>query len=336
MSTKINNLPWTEQYRPRILSNIVEQDDIISVLTSSIKLDNLPHLLFHGPPGSGKTTTILALARQLFGPELFAERVLELNASDDRGIQVVRETIKTFAQISIKTPNNTDYPYPPFKLVILDEADAMTDDSQFALRRIIEDNSLTTRFCLICNYITRIIEPLSSRCIKFKFKPINQQSMEKIIGKICLKEQIECSRLVMDKLYEVSNGDLRKAITFLQKTYYIDNKRLTLESLYNIIGLIPIDFIITIINKLKKNVTYEQLKLMCLNILSDGYVIINFIEKFLIGIINDTSIPDKQKGLISFKCANINIALINGSDEYLQLLTILAYTKEVLHNNYIL
>ena len=166
-----------EKYRPEKVDDVAHQDEVVKTLKTSILQGNLPHLLFHGPPGTGKTTTILAVARELFGPELYKSRILELNASDERGISVVREKVKSFAQGAVGGQKTSGYPCPRFKIIILDEADTMTPDAQSALRRVIELHSKVTRFCLICNYVTRVIEPLASRCAKFRFKNLPIDSM---------------------------------------------------------------------------------------------------------------------------------------------------------------
>ena len=176
-------------------------------------------MLFYGPPGTGKTSTILALAKELYGPEMFRSRVLELNASDERGISIVREKVKDFArmQLSNPPPNYKDrYPCPPYKIIILDEADSMTQDAQSALRRTMETYSKITRFCLICNYVTRIIDPLASRCSKFRFKPLDQGNAKQRLEDIAGKEHVKLEPGVVDALIKCSEGDLRKAITFLQ------------------------------------------------------------------------------------------------------------------------
>ena len=176
-------------------------------------------MLFYGPPGTGKTSTILALAKELYGPEMFRTRVLELNASDERGISIVREKVKDFArmQLSNPPPHYKDrYPCPPYKIIILDEADSMTQDAQSALRRTMETYSKITRFCLICNYVTRIIDPLASRCSKFRFKMLDQGNAKKRLEDIAQNENISLEDGVVDKVIECSEGDLRKAITFLQ------------------------------------------------------------------------------------------------------------------------
>ena len=176
-------------------------------------------MLFYGPPGTGKTSTILALAKELYGPEMFKSRVLELNASDERGISIVREKVKDFARMQLSNPplNYRDkYPCPPYKIVILDEADSMTQDAQSALRRTMETYSKITRFCLICNYVTRIIDPLASRCSKFRFKSLDQDNAKKRLEEIAVSEAVKMETGVVDALIRCSEGDLRKAITFLQ------------------------------------------------------------------------------------------------------------------------
>ncbi|KAK0541284.1 Subunit of heteropentameric Replication factor C (RF-C) [Tilletia horrida] len=216
--------PWVEKYRPKSIDDVVAQEHTVNVLRRSLLSSNLPHMLFYGGPGTGKTSTILALAHQLFGPELFRSRVLELNASDERGISVVREKIKNFAKLAVSTPSavldehgKKKYPCPPFKIIILDEADSMTQDAQSALRRIMEQYSHITRFCLVCNYVTRIIEPLTSRCSKFRFRQLDSSSTRERLQKIAAAEGVTfADDKVLDKLIEVSDGDLRRSITYLQ------------------------------------------------------------------------------------------------------------------------
>ena len=166
------DIPWIEKYRPRKLDEIISQKESINILLNTLKTGELPHLLLYGSPGTGKTSSILALCNELFGPRKFEERVIELNASDERGINVVRHKIINFAKIAIGNPDEK-YICPPYKIIILDEADAITKEAQAALRKVMEDTSTITRFCFICNYINQIIEPINSRCVKIRFKSIN-------------------------------------------------------------------------------------------------------------------------------------------------------------------
>ena len=183
-------------------------------------------MLFYGPPGTGKTSTILALAKSLFGPALFPSRVLELNASDERGISIVRSKIKDFARQQLThAPTNATHPgykdrhpCPPYKIVILDEADSMTQDAQSALRRTMETYSRITRFVLVCNYVTRIIDPVASRCSKFRFKSLDSGLAGVRVREIAEKEGVRMEDGVVEALVRCSEGDLRRAITFLQST----------------------------------------------------------------------------------------------------------------------
>ena len=163
---------WTEKYRPRSLDDIVDQEEIVNRLKSFVKARNIPHCIFAGPPGTGKTTAALCLAHDLYGPG-YHEYVMELNASDERGINVVRETVKTFAR-------TRSIGEVPFKILILDEADNMTSDAQQALRRTMERYTETARFILIANYSGRIIEPIQSRCAPFRFTYLPEEQIIKL------------------------------------------------------------------------------------------------------------------------------------------------------------
>ncbi|KAI7228356.1 Replication factor C subunit [Hortaea werneckii] len=216
--------PWVEKYRPKSLDDVTAQDHTVTVLRRTLQSANLPHMLFYGPPGTGKTSTVLALAKQLYGPDLIKSRVLELNASDERGISIVREKVKDFARMQLSNPPagpageeyRRKYPCPPYKIVVLDEADSMTQDAQSALRRTMETYSKITRFCLVCNYVTRIIDPLASRCSKFRFKSLDEANAGKRLEDIAKLEGVKLEDGVVDTLLRCSEGDLRKAITFLQ------------------------------------------------------------------------------------------------------------------------
>ena len=203
---------WVEKYRPMKLSSIVNQKEVIGSLKSLLKnVSEIPHLMFSGSAGVGKTTTALCLAREILG-EYWKDYTLELNASDERGINMVRERVKKFARFA-----GLDTKIP-FKLIILDEADEMTSDAQTALRRIIEDTSKHCRFILIANNISKIIEPLQSRCAVFKFTRISEKEVVAYLEEICKKEKIKFDEKGLRTIYSYSEGDMRHAINILQAT----------------------------------------------------------------------------------------------------------------------
>src|SRR5579863_1347109 len=202
---------WVEKYRPSSLAELVNQESIKARLSALIlKKEQLPHLLFAGPPGAGKTTTAMIIAKQILG-ENWKDYTLSLNASDERGIDVVRERVKTFARFADRRAG------VPYRLVILDECDEMTSDGQTALRRIMEENSQHTRFVLICNYSSGIIEPLQSRCAIFRFQRLDEASVTGYLKEIAKKEKIKpSSESVYGAMFEASQGDLRQAINLMQ------------------------------------------------------------------------------------------------------------------------
>lgn len=252
-------------------------------------------MLFYGPPGTGKTSTILALAKQLYGPEMIKSRVLELNASDERGIAIVRDKVKNFARMQLTNPTASykeKYPCPPFKIIILDEADSMTQDAQSALRRTMETYSKITRFCLICNYVTRIIDPLASRCSKFRFKSLDQGNAKKRLEHIAETEGVLLEDGVIDRLIACSEGDLRKAITFLQSAarlvgavaankdadgdeeMEVDKKAVTVKIIEDIAGVIPDRTIADLVDAMRpagSGSAYENIATVVEDMVADGW-----------------------------------------------------------------
>jgi len=202
---------WIEKYRPQTLDDLVDQKESVDGLKALLKTPGtMPHLLLSGPPGTGKSTVALCIARQLMG-ESFRRLVLELNASDERGIGVVRERIKGFSQIIQATPSGVQ-----FGLVILDECDEMTRDAQTALRRIMETSSRTCRFILICNYQSGIIEPIQSRCSVFRFRYLEEKDAVGYMNRICKGEGVTAEPGAIAQIFQSSGGDLRSAINYLQ------------------------------------------------------------------------------------------------------------------------
>jgi len=217
-----NIIPWVEKYRPISLDGLSSHKEIVEVLRNFISKEEFPHLLFYGPPGTGKTSLILACVQELY-KDNYDDMVLELNGSNDRGIKIVRERILGFASgIALSACFNDDI--PPYKIIILDEADAMTNEAQFTLRRVIEDYVENVRFCLICNYVNKIISALQSRCIKFRFGKLNKKDILNKITYIAEKENIKITSDGIQAIVDSSNGDMRKAINNLQMISMFINK----------------------------------------------------------------------------------------------------------------
>ncbi|KAL7629361.1 Subunit of heteropentameric Replication factor C (RF-C) [Parahypoxylon ruwenzoriense] len=336
--------PWVEKYRPKTLSDVTAQDHTVNVLQRTLQASNLPHMLFYGPPGTGKTSTILALAKELYGPDMIKSRVLELNASDERGISIVREKVKDFARMQLTNPPpgyRSRYPCPPFKIIVLDEADSMTQDAQSALRRTMETYSKITRFCLICNYITRIIDPLASRCSKFRFKSLDQGNAKKRLEEIAEKEGVSLEDGAIDALIKCSEGDLRKAITFLQSAARLvgavekgdedddqmdvdtDTKAVTVKVVKEIAGVIPDQTI----EKLQKAIqpksvgaTYQAIAKVVEDMVADGWSAGQVLSQLYRAVIHDEMIPDVAKNKITLVFSEVDKRLVDGADEHLSVL----------------
>ena len=223
-----DNLPWIEKYRPCNITGIKGHVDIITVLKRYREITSMPHLLFYGPPGSGKTSTILAMAKEFY-KESFQAMVMEINASDERGISVVTGKIKSFVQTRPLVGHQV-------KLVLLDEADALTVEAQSALRRIIEKNTKLARFCLCCNYADKILNPLQSRCTKFRFSGIDDKYMKEKIDEIVHKENISIDESAIQSIIDISSGDARKVINLLQSVHLGQSSNITSDDIYRVAG----------------------------------------------------------------------------------------------------
>ena len=215
-----DTLPWVEKYRPSSLSDVSGHQDILATINKFVDTNTLPHLLLYGPPGTGKTSTVLALARKIYGNKNMRQMVLELNASDDRGIDVVREQIKTFSSTKQIFAGSFDKAQTDtmahFKLIILDEADAMTSTAQMALRRIMEKYTANTRFCIIANYTHKLSPALLSRCTRFRFSPLKEPDIRRLVDKVIDEEGVNIASDATDSLVTLSKGDMRRALNVLQ------------------------------------------------------------------------------------------------------------------------
>lgn len=306
-------LPWTEKYRPKFLKDIVGQEKITERMKAYVKERKLPHLLFAGPAGTGKTTTALCLAREFFG-ENFREGFLELNASDERGIDVVRGKIKEFARTM---PIIMD-----FKIIFLDEADALTPDAQQALRRTMEQYTKTCRFILSCNYSSKIIDPIQSRCAVFRFKKIPRTAIKEHLKKILDLEKARYTDDGINAITEISEGDIRKAINILQSASVIGE--VNEENVYNIASYAKPEQIRNIL-KLAIDGKFLDARNMLDNImLNYGIAGEDVLIQMNREIFFVEGIDDKTKMKIVDAIGECNFRLVEGANEKIQIAALLA------------
>ncbi|GAA5808506.1 hypothetical protein MFLAVUS_001897 [Mucor flavus] len=323
--------PWVEKYRPKTMDDISSQEQAVLVLKKALQSDNLPHLLFYGPPGTGKTSSILALANELYGPQLIKSRVLELNASDERGIQIVREKVKNFSRNTV-TNKVEGYPCPPYKIVILDEADSMTKDAQSALRRTMETYSKTTRFCIVCNYVSRIIEPITSRCAKFRFKSLPVQDLEDRLQMICDQEGVNLGPNTLKTLIECSGGDLRKAITFLQSGFSLQGSdAITPRMIEEMAGVIPKDKMEAVVECWSIN-SIQHTEKEVQNLMNEGYSGENILLQIHQEVMKNDNLSTLQKTKIYEYLSVADIDLVQGADEQLQILNVMTHISQIASN----
>lgn len=299
--TKKSQQAWVEKYRPKKISDISHQHETIASINNVIVTNNIPHFLFYGPSGTGKTSTILATILQLHNSGLI-DSVLELNASSERGINVVRTKIKNFAQRSISKDK--------LKFIILDEADTMTIDAQTALRRCMEQYSSHTRFCIICNYISSIIDPIISRCAIYRFKEIPMDKVKSKLLDISDKENYKLSKPILEEIIKNSNGDMRKAINLLEMSSYFNDTSFVISEIPNNI----IDKIITI------GLTQSHIKLNNLvsEIISYGYDARKVLQLYMNTLLTYPISENMISKIISEIAISENL-LVRGNDEYIEL-----------------
>jgi len=311
-------LPWVEKYRPATIDDVAQQEEVVSALRNSLATGELPNMMFYGPPGTGKTSVALALVQQLYGKQ-WRERVKELNASDERGISAVREQVKTFAQLAIGSRgDDLSQTKSRFKIIILDEADSMTHDAQAALRRIMEEFVHVTRFIIICNYVSKIIEPLHSRCSKFRFQPIGADFQKARLLGICEKEQVTLGPGALDKLIDLSRGDLRYSVTLLQTavSFYGEPDEASLEECA---CAVPDDRVVALIQKTREAKSTDEMVDVIRNFLCDGYSGQQILDRLLTILVKDPAVPDLTKAQCATLFSQADERLTQGCDEELQL-----------------
>jgi len=305
---------WTEKYRPSIFHEVVGQQEIIKRVSSLVQSLNIPHLLFAGPAGTGKSTLALIIVKQLFGDK-WKDNYLELNASDERGIDVVRQKVKDFART--KSMGSV-----PFKVIFMDEADALTREAQQALRRTMENYTNTCRFIMSCNYSSKLIDPIQSRCVVFRFKLLEKKDIATVIKRICEKENLKITDDAVNTLYEIAEGDCRKAINLLQATSSI---ALDINSeMINIISANtkPADIKIVLDFALAGEFLKSREKLLDIMLRESisGTDIIKSIQKEIWTLNIDPEIKVK----LTEKTGEAEFRIVEGSDEFVQLEALLA------------
>ena len=305
---------WSEKYRPATLAEMKNQADVVGRLKRFAETKAMPHCLFAGPPGSGKTTAALCLARDLFG-ERFMDAFMELNASDARGIDVIRTTVKEFARIATISA-------VPFKILVLDEADNMTADAQHALRRTMERYTDTCRFILSCNYSGKIIEPIQSRCAIFRFVPLSEEDVAAYLKTIVRKEHVRMEESGLRALIRSSEGDLRRAINTLQAVASV-GRDVDEKTVYEVVGRVKpgdVQDLLEIAVKGDFIKARERLRTLLLQQGLSGKDILKQVHSEILRI----PIPEKNKIELVDAIGEIDYRLIQGADEEVQLSSLLA------------
>ena len=310
---------WTEKYRPSTFAEIKGQQDIVEKIKAFVEQKNLPHLLFAGPAGIGKTTLSLVIAKQLFG-ETWRQNTLELNASDERGIDVVRVKVKDFA----RTKAMGDV---PFKIIYLDESDALTKEAQQALRRTMENYTKTCRFILSCNYSSKIIDPIQSRCAVFRFKPLSKEDIFLLISSVAEKEGLTVDDEAKEALFEVCEGDCRRLENIMQSCAVM-KKNLDAEIVFSMAAVAKPKEVNEILSLAAKGNFLESRKKLLELMLNYGLSGLDVIKQIQKEIWN-LNIDDRKKVELVDKCGEIEFRLVEGSDEYLQLESFLAFISLV-------
>lgn len=263
------------------------------------------------------------------------KRVLELNASNERGIDVVRHRIKEFAQVAVSAREKVPgYPCPPYKLIILDECENMTRDAQSALRRTMEQYTRVTRFCIICNYVSRIIEPITSRCAKFRYTALSPASMQDRLNFIAQQENVALREDAVDEVIRISEGDMRRAITLMQTcARIVDSSKgeaIDCAMLNDVAGVIPRTVAEQTYAACKQN-AFVKIQSAAQNIISQGYAVDSLLQQLITQVLEDEDIESEaDKGAICLRIADCEKRLLDGGDEFLQLLDVLAFAAKLI------
>jgi len=307
--------PWVEKYRPNTLDDLVAHKEIVGVLRRLIGADRLPHTLLYGPPGTGKTSTILAAAKDMYGPG-YRNMTLELNASDDRGIDVVRNEIKEFAGTRRLFSKG-------IKLIILDEADMMTNDAQFALRRIIEKYTSNCRFCLICNYANKIIPALQSRCTKFRFAPLDPEQVRGRVQHVVEAEKCTIAPDAFEALLKMGRGDMRRILNVLQSAHVAYPAGITFESLFLVTGNPVPSHIDAVFASFLNDSFADARKLYHETCTLNGYALPDVLTLINERVL-DARLPRKAKAHLLAKIADIEVRCATATTEKLQATSLVA------------
>lgn len=310
----MENAIWTEKYRPADFSDVKGQSEIVKRVKAFVEKLNMPHLLFAGPAGVGKTTLALIIAKNFF-KESWHQNFLELNASDERGIDIIRNKVKDFA----RTRAIGDV---PFKIIYLDECDALTREAQQALRRTMENYTKTTRFILSANYSSKIIDPIQSRCAVFRFKPLEKKSILGIIDSIAKNEKLKITDKAKEALFEISEGDCRKLENIMQSAAALD-KHIDEKVVYSLASIATPKEIKEILKLAVDNKFVDARKKLLDVMLNYGLSGIDIIKQIQKEILN-LDVDNKAKMRLIDKCGEIEFRLTEGSDEFIQLEALLA------------